>query len=472
MAGNPARNPIEESMGFIMKARLSDRIHPRPTGRGPISFSSRLKTNTTPNSQLTIHNSRTPNSLFTTHSSNSPMNYPELIQSIQNLHREAKAQAAGAVNRQLILRNWLIGAYIVEFEQCGEDRAKYGSRLISKVAEELKSRNLSGLGTSMLKNCRTFYRTYPQIHQLAIGEFTDDKLPEIRQSLTGEFISLPSPEKKAKNQSIPKALSPETVLRLSWTHLIELIRINDPWKRAFYENECLKGNWSVRQLQRQISSLLYERTGLSTNKESVIQAGRNQAAETPQTIDTLIRDPYILEFTGLAERPDYHESDLEKALLDHLQSFLLELGNGFCFEARQKRVTVGNEHDYIDLVFYQRKLRCHLLLDLKIRAFQHGDAGQMNFYLNYWKDQMTEPGDNPPVGLILCADKHTPKVQYATAGMDQQLFVSQYLTELPDPETLKTLIDDDRAVFEQQATYTTTHYSKQNDPLSAAPSPR
>ena len=240
------------------------------------------------------------------------------------------------------------------------------------------------------------------------------------------------------------------MFHFSWTHFVEFIRLDDPWKRAFYENECLKGNWSVRQLQRQIESLLYERTGLSTDKQAVIQAGREQAHDAPQAIADLIRDPYVLEFTGLAELPKYRESTLEAALLNHLQAFLLELGSGFCFEARQKRVTVGNEHDYLDLVFYHRILRCHLLIDLKVRAFQHGDAGQMNFYLNFWKDRMMGEGDNPPVGLILCTDKDQTKVEYAIGGLDRQLFVSRYLVALPKPEQLQELVENDRAQWEQQ----------------------
>lgn len=394
------------------------------------------------------------------------MNYPELIQSIQDLHTEAKAQAAGAVNRQLVLRNWLIGAYIVEFEQNGQDRAKYGARLISTIAGDLKSGKITGLGASMLKNCRTFYRIYPQISQLAVDEFLDKQLPEIRQSPIGEFAASSSHSSRTQSHPIPSPLAPAMVLRLSWTHLIELIQIDDPWKRAFYENECLKANWSVRQLQRQIGSLLYERTGLSTDKVAVIQAGRDQSTKLPQSIESLIRDPYILEFTGLAEKPHYRESDLETALLDHLQSFLLELGAGFCFEARQKRITVGNEHDYIDLVFYHRKLRCHLLIDLKMRAFRHQDAGQMNYYLNYWRDQQMEPDDHPPVGLLLCTDREETKVQYATAGIDHDLFVSRYLVALPEPEELEALIDNDRAVFEEQTTY---HLAPNNQFTAANP---
>lgn len=205
----------------------------------------------------------------------------------------------------------------------------------------------------------------------------------------------------------------------------------------------------MKELQRQIGSLLYERTGLSTDKAAVLARAHQHDTEAPSSITALIRDPYVLEFTGLADKPDYLEKDLEQALLDHIQSFHLELGTGFCFEARQRRVTIGNEHDYIDLVFYHRILRCHLLIDLKTRAFQHGDAGQMNYYLNYWKDQIMQRADQPPVGLILCTDKNQTRVDYATGGLDHQLFVSRYLHVLPSAEALQRLIEEDTARWQQ-----------------------
>lgn len=269
-----------------------------------------------------------------------------------------------------------------------------------------------------------------------------------RQSPTGELISetLSTELKVATSKDpLPNPLKPQQVLQFSWTQLIELLRLDDPWKRAFYENECLHGGWSVRQLQRQIGSLLYERTGLSKNKRSVIARARAQVPDTPAAIEDLIRDPYILEFAGLADRPAYSENDLESALLDHIQGFLLELGTGFCFEARQFRITVGNEHDRIDLVFYHRRLRCHVLLDLKTRAFSHGDAGQMNFYLNYFKQHMMAEGDQPPVGILLCSAKDKTKVEYATTGLSQKLFVSRYLVALPSVEQLRRFVEADRA---------------------------
>lgn len=377
------------------------------------------------------------------------MNYHALVESIVALHQESSGRAALAVNRWLILRNWVIGAHLVEFEQNGEDRAKYGAKLLAQLAHDLKRRSVSGSSAEMLGRMRLFYRAFPQLRaQIPSSVMTESgKLP-----VPAAVPEIPSPAMTNSAPGQPNPLPAENILRLSWTHWIELLHLDDPWKRAFYENECLKGNWSVRQLQRQIGSILFERTGLSADKHAVIEAARMQSCGAPAAIADLIRDPYVLEFVGLAEKPHYRESDLESALLDHLQSFLLELGTGFCFEARQKRITVGNEHDYIDLVFYHRRLRCHLMIDLKVRAFQHGDAGQMNFYLNYWKTNELAEGDSPPVGLLLCSGKDATKVEYATGGMDRQLFVSRYLVALPSPEQLRALIEADRAALESSGT--------------------
>ena len=377
------------------------------------------------------------------------MDYPALLTAIAAAHQQAKAGAAGAVNRHLILRNWLIGAYLVEFEQQGEDRAKYGAGLLKRVATDLRAKNIPGCAVRMLERMRVFYLNCPQLREMIsspVMTISRNLLPVARQGISSSAMTKST---KPGARTNPGPLSADVLLQFSWTHLIDILAIDDPWKRAFYENECLKGNWSVRQLQRQIGSLLFERTGLSTDKRAVIDRAREQAAEMPRSITDLIRDPYVLEFTGLAEQPRYLESDLETALLGHLQSFLLELGTGFCFEARQKRITVGNEHDYLDLVFYHRVLRCHLLIDLKTRAFRHGDAGQMNFYLNYWKAELMAEGDHPPVGLLLCAGKDQTKVEYATVGLDHQLFVSRYLVSLPDTAELERLIEADRAAWEQ-----------------------
>lgn len=389
--------------------------------------------------------------------------YAALLKAIESANKQMVGRAAAVVNQALVLRNWLVGAYIVEYEQGGADRAKYGAQLLERLAGDLAARSVKGLEPRNLRNCRLLYLRYPHIRQTVSAEFSHaPPWPEIRQTVSagsviqiGRTVSDKSASATRNRGSatpeLPSLLPAEIILRLSWSKLVELLAIDDPWKRAFFENECLKGNWSVRQLRRQIESLLYERTGLSTDKRAVIERARRQATEAPtETIAELIRDPYVLEFTGLAERPAYSEDHLETALLDHLQRFLLELGAGFCFEARQFRVTTGNRHHRVDLIFYHRRLRCHVLLDLKVRAFRPADAGQMNFYVNWFKANMTAEGDGPPVGIILCSSRKETEVEFATGGMDNKLFVSRYLTALPSVEQLKALVDADRAYFEQQ----------------------
>lgn len=391
------------------------------------------------------------------------MNYAALVKAINSATTELQGRAAAAVNQALVIRNWLVGAWLVEFEQTGKDRAKYGARLMEKLAEDLAEQKVKGLGDPrVLRDCRALYLTYPEIRGSATREFEMMAVPPaIRGSLTREFpqaiqirqtlsaesqvtsaLSIPG----TLSPDLPTPLSPELLLRLSWSQLQELIRLDDPWKRAFFENECLRGHWSVRQLQRQIGSLLYERTGLSSRKKAVIERARKQ--EPTETIADLLRDPYVLEFAGLSDLPAYSEDQLETALLDHLQRFLLELGRGFCFEARQFRITEGRKHHRVDLVFYHRLLRCHVLLDLKIRPFQPADAGQMNFYVNWFKAHMQAAGDAPPVGILLCSDKDGAEVEFATAGMDQKLFVSRYLTALPSAAKLRAFLEADRAHIE------------------------
>ena len=380
--------------------------------------------------------------------------YPQLVSAISSLNAQMVGHVATVANQALVLRNWMIGAYIVEYEQHGSDRAKYGARLLETLASDLKTRGLRGLDIRTLRDCRELPLLYPQIRGTLSPELVQSAIRMIRGTASPELkklVRIPSAVSTASapairqtvSDELPTPLSALEILQFSWSNLQELIRIDDPWKRAFFENECLRGHWSVRQIQRQIESLLYERTGLSTNKKAVLEGARKQ--EPVETIADMLRDPYILEFTGLAERPEYSEDQLESALLDHLQRFLLELGRGFCFEARQFRMTEGRKHHRVDLVFYHRLLRCHVLIDLKIRAFQPADAGQMNFYVNWFKANMMTQGDNPPVGILLCSDKDGAEVEFATAGMDQKLFVSRYLTALPSAEQLKAFLERDRA---------------------------
>ena len=350
------------------------------------------------------------------------MQLDTLIQNIDTVCSISQSHAISSVSRSLTLRNWIIGYYIVEYEQKGQDRAVYGNKLIDNLSKKLT--HLKGISATNLRLFRTFYLNYPQIQQTVSGEFEMKLLP-MQQTVSTE---LQIPVKKLINN-------------FTFSHFIEFLRIDDPLKRLFYEVETIKSNWSVRELKRQISSQTYERIGLSKDtKEMILSIEGSSEKLLPQQI---IKDPYILEFTGLEQKLRYSENDLETALLDHLQDFLLELGNGFCFEARQKRISIDNEHDRIDLVFYHRMLKCHVLIDLKIREFKHSDVGQMNFYVNYYKNEIATQDDNPPIGLILCANKNSTKVQYAKAGLDENLFVSKYKVSLPSIEDMETFIHEE-----------------------------
>jgi predicted nuclease of restriction endonuclease-like (RecB) superfamily len=373
-----------------------------------------------------------------------------LIDNVYQIHCVLQQNAQKAVNLNLTIRNWITGCYIVEFEQNGEDRAKYGTRLLEEMAKRIKAKGIKGLNNRTLSNCRLFYVSYPQILQTVSAKlqeidlqriipFSPNKI-EIRQTVSAKLQISQIPIRGSATPELPEEypIPAETLLsRLSFSHFLEIIRKDDPLERLFYEVETIKNNWSMRELERAMNTALYVRTGLSKNKEAVIAKFKNQ--KPTQNVDA-IRDPYFLEFLGLEERSDYSESELEQAILNHLQQFLIELGTGFCFEARQKRITFDNTHYRIDLVFYHRILKSHVLIDLKIGKFDHADAGQMNVYLNYYKDNEMAEGDNPPVGLILCGDKSEALAKYATSGMDNQLFVSKFLVNLPDKKVLEEFI--------------------------------
>lgn len=358
------------------------------------------------------------------------MLYNQLIETIENTHVALRKRAISSINQQLVIRNWLIGFYIVEFEQQGEDRAKYGESLIKTLAKDLTKREIKGMSWRSLFDYRLFYQTYPQILQPVVAILKDS---QIGQPVAAQFRMADN------NEPIHPNLTPENLLsHFSFRHFLALMRIKDPLKRAFYEKEAIKGQWEARFLERQINSLLLERIGLSADKEALL----NNLKTEIETIENTIKDPYILEFTGFKELDSYSENDLETAILDKIQHFLQELGTGFCFEARQKRITIDGEHDRIDLVFYHRILKCHILIDLKVRKFKHIDSGQMNYYLNYYRNEVMQPTDNPPIGIILCTEKGSnTKVLYATAGLDNQVFVSQYLVELPKEDELLRLLE-------------------------------
>lgn len=362
------------------------------------------------------------------------MNFEQLVQTINETHNYLQQKAVSAVNQSLTIRNWLFGFYIVEYEQKGEDRAKYGQQLLKNIATKT-NKHIKGMNDRYLRDCRQLYNIYPQMVELA------DKL-----SLPENIWRSATPKLKTRKKTEATGVNTELLIsRLSYTHLIELSKESEPLKRIFYEIQAIKGNWSVRELERQRGSLLYERTGLSKNKEKLMQLTNDKALQLgPQDI---IRDPYIFEFLGLQQQEVLQEADLEAALLSHLQQFLLELGKGFCFEARQKRITIDNEHHYVDLVFYHRILKCHVIIELKTRKFNHADAGQMNFYLNYFQDQEMAEGDNPPIGILLCTEKGTSTAKYAISGMSNKFFVSKYKTVLPTEEELQEEIEKEKRLL-------------------------
>ena len=370
----------------------------------------------------------------------SKLTFNELVASIQEVHEQLAAQAGKAVNVSLTLRNWAIGCYLREYEQKGADRATYGKLIVERLADELQSSLDRCYTGRYLRLCRQLYEIYPQIRKSLISKFGRLK---IRKS---PISALPANFEVNDSQIVPTvsaqltASGDKLIECLSFTHIVELIKVGDPLKRAFYEIECIRGNWSVRELKRQIASLYYERSGLSNNKKKLAELVKSGAEAAEPKL--AIRDPYIFEFLGLKSKEVMSESDLEDQLLDKLQEFLLELGHGFCFEARQKRILIGNTHNFVDLVFYHRILKCHVLVELKLEDFSHENIGQLNTYVSWYQKNMATEGDNPPVGILLCTQKDHALVEYALAGMDNHLFVSKYQLELPKKEDMQRFIEE------------------------------
>jgi predicted nuclease of restriction endonuclease-like (RecB) superfamily len=357
----------------------------------------------------------------------------DLVAAFRQTDAALAAQAAKAVNISLTLRNWCFGFYLAEFEQNGSDRAQYGTRLVDEVSARLVQAGLAGVAGRSLRLYRQFYQAYPGIWQTASAESLSPLLPQpIWQTLSAKLPGLQIRETaspKSTLPALPAVSAQQLVERLSFSHFAELLQLDDPLQRTFYEAEALRGNWSVRELKRQIATQYYQRTGLSTDK-TALAALAHGGAEQAQSRQ-IIRDPYVFEFLGLKPQEVVSEGCLEDALLDKLQAFLLELGHGFCFEARQKRLLIGGEHFFVDLVFYHRVLKCHVLIELKNDAFKHENLGQLNAYVGYYKQHHMTEGDQPPIGILLCTRKNTELVQYALADMSNQLFVSRYQVQLP-----------------------------------------
>ncbi len=361
-----------------------------------------------------------------------------------------KQQASKQVDVALTLRNWFFGYYISEYELNGADRAAYGTKLFKEIAYRLEENGYKQIRERHLYLCKDFYLAYPQILRTLSAEFyiTEFQDNTILRTASAKLIKV---EMNENEKLLPQATQSASsniqidvnklINQLSFSHIIELLKADTSLKRNFYEIEAIKNAWSVRELQRAMNSLLFERTGLSTNKQAVLDTYNKRK---PAKAEDVFRNPFILEFLGLKEEAEYSESQLEQAIINHLQYFLLELGKGFCFEARQKRITFDNKHYRIDLVFYHRVLRCNVLIDLKMGEFTHADAGQMNVYLNYFTENEMLAEDNPPVGIILCTSKNESLVRYATTGLAQQVFVNKYMLNLPNEEDLKKIIEEER----------------------------
>lgn len=371
------------------------------------------------------------------------MNFESLVGRINLIQDALQAQAAHAVNLSLTARNWLVGYYIVEYEQHGEDRAKYGEKLINKLSQRI---NRKGFEPRRLREYRQLYIVYPNLG-VEIEKYIKVNQPLLLKLEPSIWRSLPAKLQLFDNQenaiwrSLP-ARSEEWATpadrlfyRINYTCLSYLTSIDDPLKRAFYEQETIRGCWTSRELDRQVSSLYYERLGLSKNKKALQRyVAQNAQQLTPQDI---IHDPVTLEFLDVESQDIYKESKLEAAILNNLQRFLLEMGHGFCFEHRQKRILIDQDYHKADLIFYHRILKCHVIIDLKIDRFRHEYASQLNFYMNYYKHEMMQDDDNPPIGILLCTDYNETTVQYAIEGLSQNLFVSKYGMQLPSEDDLR-----------------------------------
>jgi len=331
--------------------------------------------------------------------------YPKKARGNQNLYarvtkilENARLNAARAVNAEMVKAYWMIGREIVLEEQKGEARAGYGKALLKKLAAKLSSSFGKGFDESNLRNIRSFYLTYP-------------KCDALRHEL-------------------------------GWTHYRTLTRIENPKGRSFYEIECAQNHWSTRELERQVGSLLYERLSLSRDKKGLMRLARK--GQEIENYADMIKNPYVLEFTGFPQTARLYESDLEQALLDHLSKFLLELGKGFTFVARQKRITLDGDHYFIDLVFYHTLLRCYVLLDLKVGKLAHQDLGQMQMYVNYYDRKLKNRDDNPSVGLILCEDKKEAVVRYTLPRKNRRIFASKYKLHLPAEKELRQELEREK----------------------------
>lgn len=365
------------------------------------------------------------------------MKFEQLIELFQNTHKDLQTQAARSVDIALVVRNWLFGWYIVEFEGGGAERAElYGKALINRLSNELKQHGMRGISPTNLKQCRSFYSAYREIGQTLSDQSSKPNLTynSIQQTLSAKSLPLIA--------SYFNKLT--SCFKLGWSHYVTLMTVGTPEERRFYEIEASQNSWSVRELKRQIEASLYERLALSRDKDKVKEL--SDKGQLIGSADDIIKNPYILEFLNLKEHSAYSEHELETAIIDKLEHFLLELGKGFLFEARQKRFTFGDDHFYVDLVFYNRLLRCYVLIDLKRDKLTHQDLGQMQMYVNYFDRYVKTDDETPTIGVVLCHRKRDALVEL-TLPENSNIYASRYQLYLPSKEELKKQVE---AAMKQQ----------------------
>jgi len=344
--------------------------------------------------------------------------YDQVFTSVVELLESARRAAARAVNALMTATYWEIGRRIVVFEQQGKPQADYGSVLVSRLADDLTARFGRGFRKSNLYQMRSFYLGYRDIFQTLSDQSTE--------AIALADLAVRSP--------------------LPWSHYVQLLKVAKPEARAFYEAEALRNGWTVRQLERQITTLFYERTLASRNKGAMLKKTAVPKPGEELSPEEEFKDPFVLEFLGLKD--EYSESELEEALIRELETFLLELGGDFTFVGRQKRLRIGDDWYRIDLLFFHRKLRCLVVIDLKLGKFTHADAGQMHLYLNYAQEHWTNEGENPPVDVILCTQKDAAVVHYALENLPNKILAAEYRTTLPDEETLAAELETKRRILE------------------------
>ncbi|MEX1040758.1 MAG: PDDEXK nuclease domain-containing protein [Pirellulaceae bacterium] len=350
-------------------------------------------------------------------------NYPALLGELTQLLESSRRAAARAVNAAMTATYWEIGRRIVEVEQAGEDRAEYGQGLVKRLAEDLSSQFGRGFSERNLLYMRRFYQRWP-----------------IPQTVSAELKSPHSDETTSTEQS--------RKFILPWSHYLTLLSVESDQACGFYEKEAIRGGWSIRQLKRQINSQFYERTLLSRNKGAMLKGGQAPLPTDMVLPEEEIKDPLVLEFLDLKD--EYSESDLEEALVHKLENFLMELGGDFAFVARQQKLRIDDEWFRVDLLFFHRRLRCLVVVDLKLGAFTHADAGQMHMYLNYAKEHWQLPHENPPVGLILCASKRKTLAKYALDGLPNKVLAAEYRTKLPDEQLLVHELEEARRLLDMR----------------------